>query len=623
MSTLGVGVARRRWRTVSPLPPAPMRALLLAQPLRATHGRRGAVRFRGWAASGAARAAAAAGGVGAQCGARRPPPSPTTACPHRARHGEMGAVAGASLQLPSPRRAPRPSPPPPQAQAAPPAEKKLWGGRFTGATDPLMEKFNESLPFDKRLWAHDLSGSQAYARALAKAGVLTADEATTIVDGLEAVRGEWAGGAFLVKPGDEDIHTANERRLTELVGAVGGKLHTGRSRNDQVATDARLWLHDHLTTKTRGYLADLIKAAVARAEAEVDVLMPGFTHLQPAQVVRWSHWLLAHAAAWARDDARLADLLPRLATLPLGAGALAGNPFGVDRVALSEDLGFGGRVCPNSMDAVSDRDFVLDTLYFASVTLVHLSRWAEDLIIYSSGAYGYVACSDAYATGSSLMPQKKNPDALELVRGKAGRLQGNLAGMLAVAKVGGGGWGGGGRRRPRGLAPAPPPPNTAPPTPPPTPPRRQGTPTTYNKDFQEAWPLLFDSVDTLDDVLRIATGVLSTLTIKPAAMAAGLSADMLATDLAEYLVRKGVPFRETHHISGAAVKLAEDRGVPLSSLSPSDLRAIHPLFADDVAAVWDFEASAERRDTVGGASRRSVLEQAAKLRAGLAAAGLA
>lgn len=343
------------------------------------------------------------------------------------------------MARPGPGGAADASPPPPAQAQAPPAEKKLWGGRFTGATDPLMEKFNESLPFDKRMWAQDLTGSQGYARALAKAGVLTADEATVIVDGLEAVRREWASGAFVVKSGDEDIHTANERRLTELVGPVGGKLHTGRSRNDQVATDARLWLHDHLTAKTRGYLADLIKAAVARAEAEVDVLMPGFTHLQPAQVVRWSHWLLGHAAAWARDDARLADLLPRLATLPLGSGALAGNPFGVDRVALSQDLGFGGRVCPNSMDAVSDRDFVLDTLYMASVTLVHLSRWAEDLIIYSSGAFGYVACSDAYATGSSLMPQKKNPDALELVRGKAGRLQGNLAGMLAVAKVRGGG----------------------------------------------------------------------------------------------------------------------------------------------------------------------------------------
>jgi argininosuccinate lyase len=298
-----------------------------------------------------------------------------------------------------------------------------------------MEAFNESLPFDRRLWREDLKGSQAYARALAACGVLTADEAATIVAGLDAVAAEWEADAFVVKPGDEDIHTANERRLTELVGAVGGKLHTGRSRNDQVATDTRLWLHAHLTNVTRPHLANLIKAAVARAEAEVGVLMPGFTHLQPAQTVRWSHWLLSHAAAWARDDARLADALPRIGTLPLGSGALAGNPFGVDRRAIARDLGFDGRVCPNSMDAVSDRDYVLDTLYVGAVTLTHLSRWAEDLIIYSSGAFGYVQCSDAYATGSSLMPQKKNPDALELIRGKAGRAQGNLTAMLAVAKV--------------------------------------------------------------------------------------------------------------------------------------------------------------------------------------------
>lgn len=484
-----------------------------------------------------------------------------------------------------------------------------------------MEAFNESLPFDRRLWAEDLRGSQAYARALAKAGVLTEGEAAEMVGGLDAVAAEWASGTFTVKPGDEDIHTANERRLTELVGPVGGKLHTGRSRNDQGATDTRLWLYTHLSTVTRSHLIALIKAAVERAEAEVDVVMPGFTHLQPAQTVRWSHWLLAHAAAWSRDDARLVNALPRVGTLPLGSGALAGNPFGVDRRAIATALGFEGRVCPNSMDAVSDRDYVLDTLYIGAVTLTHLSRWAEDLIIYSSGAFGYVQCADAYATGSSLMPQKKNPDALELIRGKAGRVTGNLMGMLTVAKVrerrdreGGGEWREREKTRQHTTTPALPPP-----PPPPTPP--QGTPTTYNKDFQEAWPLLFDTVDTLDAVLQIATGVLSTLTIRPDRMRAGLSADMLATDLAEYLVRKGVPFRETHHVSGAAVKMAEDRGVPLSSLTPADLRTIHPLFGDDVNAVWDYDASAERRDTEGGASRRSVLEQAAKLRAQIAAAG--
>lgn len=461
-----------------------------------------------------------------------------------------------------------------QARAEGPAAKKLWGGRFTGATDPLMEKFNESLPFDRRMWAEDIRGSQAYAKALAKAGVLTEEESATIVDGLSSVASEWEAGRFEVKQGDEDIHTANERRLSELIGPLGGKLHTGRSRNDQVATDTRLWLAGAIG-RVRADLQALIAAAAERAEAELDVLMPGYTHLQPAQTVRWSHWLLCHAASWQRDDMRLADLLPRVATLPLGSGALAGNPFGVDRRFLARELGFFGGVCPNSMDAVSDRDFVAETLFAASLHLVHLSRWAEDLIIYSSGPYRFVQCSDAYATGSSLMPQKKNPDALELMRGKGGRSVGGVAAILAVIK---------------------------------------GTPTTYNKDFQESWELMFEAVDTLHDCVRIAHGVLSTLRINPEAMRRGLSADMLATDLAEYLVRKGVPFRETHHISGAAVKMAEDRGCELSDLTPDDLRTIHPLFADDVAEVWDFRRSADMRDTEGGASERSVLEQIQKLR---------
>lgn len=437
-----------------------------------------------------------------------------------------------------------------------------------------MEKFNESLPFDRRMWAEDILGSQAYARALAKAGVLTQEEASTIVDGLSRVAEEWKAGAFLVKPGDEDIHTANERRLSELIGALGGKLHTGRSRNDQVATDTRLWLYNQLQ-EIRVSLRELIRVAADRAEAEADIIMPGFTHLQPAQTVRWSHWLLSHAASWQRDDQRLADLLPRVATLPLGSGALAGNPFGVDRRSLAADLGFIGGVCPNSMDAVSDRDYVAEAVFFGAMHLVHLSRWAEDLIIYSSGQFRFVQCSDAYATGSSLMPQKKNPDALELIRGKGGRLVGNMAGLMAVVK---------------------------------------GTPTTYNKDLQEVWAVMYDTVDTVYDCVRIATGVLSTLRINPERMLAGLSADMLATDLAEYLVRKGVPFRETHHISGAAVKLAEDKGCGLSDLTVAELKGIHELFDDDVVQVWDFQRSAEMRDTEGGASRRSVLEQVAKLR---------
>ena len=462
------------------------------------------------------------------------------------------------------------------ASAAPEAtggKKKLWGGRFSEDIDPLMEKFNESLSFDRRMAQEDIRGSKGYARALAKTGIITDDERDQLVEGLGKVAEEWAADAFVVKSGDEDIHTANERRLGELIGPVAGKLHTGRSRNDQVATDTRMWLRDQLVL-LRGYLRQLIAVAVERAEREVDVVMPGFTHLQSAQTVRWSHWLLSHAAAWQRDDMRIADLMPRVNTLPLGSGALAGNPFGVDRRALAADLAFE-RVCPNSMDAVSDRDYVAETMFWATATMIHLSRWSEDLIIYSSGRFGFVKLSDAYSTGSSLMPQKKNPDALELLRGKSGRILGTLTGFLAVMK---------------------------------------GTPTTYNKDFQEAWEGLFDTVDTMSDCLQIAAGCLATLSIDPEAMSRGLSADMLATDLAEYLVRRGVPFRETHHISGAAVKLAEDKKCTLSDLTLQDLRPLCDKFEADVVDIWSFEKSAESRDTEGGSSRRSVLEQCDKLR---------
>jgi argininosuccinate lyase len=355
---------------------------------------------------------------------------------------------------------------------------KLWGGRFSGKTDPLMEQFNASLRFDRRLWKADIVGSQAYAGALARAGILTEAEAAQIVEGLGQVAEEWAAGAFVVVEGDEDIHTANERRLTELIGPVAGKLHTGRSRNDQVATDMRLWLRDQIAVLD-DHLRDLIATAAERAAAEIDVLMPGYTHMQPAQPVRWSHWLLSHAWAWRRDADRLDELAVRVDVMPLGSGALAGNPFGIDRVALATDLGFGA-ISPNSMDAVSDRDFVAEFLFWAALMMLHLSRFAEDLIIYSSREFGFVTLADAYSTGSSLMPQKKNPDALELLRGKSGRVVGHLTGLMTMLK---------------------------------------GLPSTYNKDLQEDKEPLFDAVDSLAGALQIAHGVLTTLTIHPAHMA--------------------------------------------------------------------------------------------------------
>lgn len=456
--------------------------------------------------------------------------------------------------------------------------QKLWGGRFTGATDPLMEQFNASFGFDRRLWRADIQGSQAYARALAKAGLLTDAEAATLVDGLDQVAAEWTAGTFAIDLGDEDIHTANERRLTEIVGAVGGKLHTGRSRNDQIATDVRLWLRDEIDL-LMGHVRTLLEVAVRRAEVEIDLVMPGYTHLQPGQPVRWSHWLLNHAWSWQRDAQRLADLRRRVNVMPLGSGALAGNPFAIDRQALAADLGFAG-VTPNSMDGVSDRDFIAEFLFWATLSMVHLSRLAEDLIIYSSREFGFVRLADAYSTGSSLMPQKKNPDALELLRGKSGRVTGNLTGLLVTLK---------------------------------------GLPSTYNKDLQEDKEPLFDTVDTLSGSLQIACGVLSTLEPVPARLTAALATEMLSTDLADYLVRRGVPFRETHHVAGAAVQLAEQRGVALDQLSVADLQGLHPAFGEDVTAVWDFTVSVDRRDAEGGTSRRAVLAQVAQLREWLAA----
>lgn len=454
--------------------------------------------------------------------------------------------------------------------------KKLWGGRFTGKTDPLMEQFNASISFDKQLWQADIRGSQAYARALARAGILSEVEMAQIVAGLDQVAAEWAENRFRLAEGDEDIHTANERRLTELIGTVGGKLHTGRSRNDQIATDIRIWLRD-IIARLRGHLHQLIRVAVDRAEAEVDLLMPGYTHLQPAQPVRWSHWLLAHTWAWQRDAQRLDELTRRVNVMPLGSGALAGNPFAIDRKVLASDLGFES-ITHNSMDGVSDRDFIAEFLFWATLTMLHLSRFAEDLIIYSSREFGFVTLADAYSTGSSLMPQKKNPDALELLRGKSGRVMGQMTGLMTLLK---------------------------------------GLPSTYNKDLQEDKEPLFDAVVSLDGSLQIGCGVLATLTTNPGPMAAALSPEMLATDLAEYLVRKGVPFRDAHHVAGAAVRMAEVQGVPLTELALEDLQTLHKAFADDVAGIWSFEASVERRDVDGGTSRRAAFDQVARLRAWL------
>ena len=438
-----------------------------------------------------------------------------------------------------------------------------------------MVQYNESIYFDRAFYAQDIAGSIAYARANIATGILTEAEFKKIEAGLLQVKNEWEQGKFEIRPGvDEDIHTANERRLGELIGMdVAGKLHTGRSRNDQVATDMRLWLRDQLE-RLEEFLLSLLKVIASRAEAEIEPVMPGYTHVQRAQPIRWAHWLLSYGSFFISDLARLREVRARVNRSPLGFGALAGNPFGIDRKAMAKELGFD-ELLWNSLAGVADRDFVVEAMQWGSMLMLHLSRMAEDLILYSSAEFGFVRLADAYSTGSSLMPQKKNADSLELLRGKTGRAFGQLAGLMMTVK---------------------------------------GIPSTYNKDLQESVEPMLDHVKTVADSIQIATGVLSTLTIFPEKMQAALTPDMLATDLAEYLVRKGVPFRETHHISGRVVALAEKEGRPMDQLSVQELQSVDKRFGDDVKSVFDYKRSVDQRTAVGGASKQAVLDQVQNLK---------
>jgi argininosuccinate lyase len=428
----------------------------------------------------------------------------------------------------------------------------LWAGRFTSATDERMATFNDSIGFDHRMYAVDIGASIAYARALLAAELVTAEEHDQLVSGLEQVRAEFDAGTFEIMPGDEDIHTAVERRLGELVGPAAGKLHTGRSRNDQVTTDLRLYLLQEMGPLD-GALIGLQSAIVDQAEAHLSVIMPGYTHLQQAQPLLFSHWLLSFFWKFQRDRQRLSDVMGRTSVSPLGTGALAGHPFGIDRRSLAAELGFAG-LAENSIDAVSDRDYVVDFLSWAALVQVHLSGLAEDLIIWSSREFGFVQVDDAYATGSSLMPQKRNPDSLELMRGKGGRMIGHLIGFLTTLK---------------------------------------GLPSAYNKDLQEDKELLFDAVDGA----------------------------MLATDLADYLVRKGIPFRQSHHLIGQAVRRAEELGVSLKDLTLAEYQAIHRSFAQDLYRCFDVQASVEARDALGGTAPTAVRIQIEHARSLLARDG--
>lgn len=462
-----------------------------------------------------------------------------------------------------------------------PAGAKLWGGRFSESTDPVLEEFNFSIGYDQKMYAEDIRGSIAYTRAIQRVGIVTAEEAEELTVGLEKVLFEWESGTFEITPADEDIHTANERRLKELVGPVAGKLHTGRSRNDQVATDMRLWLTGRLGT-LRSLIADLIQVMTTRAEAEIHVLMPGYTHLQRAQAIRWSHWLLSYAWAFKRDLTRLGHVRDDANRNPLGSGALAGNPFGIDRDLLSAELGFASTI-ENSLDATRDRDFVVELLQWGALAGTHLSSMAEDLILYSTKEFGFVTLADAYSTGSSLMPQKKNPDSLELIRGKQGRLSGLASGFLGTLK---------------------------------------GLPTTYNKDLQDDKIAMFESVETVEKMVQIMTGVVATLKLNTDAMRRALTDDMLATDVAYYLVRKGVPFREAHGVAGSVVKLAEERTCALKDLDTASLQNIHPSFEADIAGIWDMKASTDQYTSVGGTSEVSCRVQVDQMTAFLASLGI-
>lgn len=453
---------------------------------------------------------------------------------------------------------------------------KLWGGRFEKETDSLMESFNASIKFDRRLYREDILCSIAYAKALRRAKIITGEEEEKLVAGLEQVLAEFEAGTFQLKPSDEDIHTAVERRLGELIGEISGKLHTGRSRNDQVATDVRLYMLGKIVSLHDSLLA-LQEIIVDKAASHLEAIMPGYTHMRSAQPVLFSHWLLSYFWMLQRDRGRLEDLEERVSLCPLGAGALAGHSLGIDRLFLSKELGFLA-LLENSMDAVSARDHIIEFLSWAAIASIHLSRLAEDLIIFSSNEFGFLEIDQAYSTGSSLMPHKINPDSLELLRAKAGRVIGDLVTLLTVMK---------------------------------------GLPSTYNKDLQEDKEPLFDAADTLEMSLEIASGVIRTLKVNAERMASSLDNGILATDLADYLVLKGIPFRESHRLVGELVRLAEERGLALRKLRLEDFKSISQAFEADVYEVFDFRRSVEKKSSRGGTAPEAVREQIERARTAL------
>jgi argininosuccinate lyase len=456
---------------------------------------------------------------------------------------------------------------------------QAWSALFSEPMSELVQRYTASVGFDKRLWRADIDGSLAHAEMLQAQGVIAAQDLADIQRGMAQIVAEIEAGTFEWKLALEDVHLNIEARLTALVGDAGKRLHTGRSRNDQVATDVRLWLRGEID-KLQPLLAAMQAALVELAAQHSETVMPGFTHMQVAQPVSFAHHLLAYVEMFARDAERLADVRRRTNRLPLGAAALAGTSYPLDRERVARTLGFEA-VCQNSLDAVSDRDFALEFAAFASITMMHVSRLSEEIVLWMSQNFGFIDLADRYCTGSSIMPQKRNPDVAELARGKSGRVVGHLMGLLTLMK---------------------------------------GQPLTYNKDNQEDKEPLFDTVDTLSDTLRIMAEMVGGITVKADAMErAALKGYATATDLADYLVKKGLPFRDAHEAVAHAVKLALGRGIDLAELTLAELQAMQPRIEADVAGVLTLRGSMAARNVLGGTAPNQVLLQVARHRARLAA----
>jgi argininosuccinate lyase len=452
---------------------------------------------------------------------------------------------------------------------------KAWSGRFSEPVSDLVKRYTASVFFDRRMAAQDIRGSLAHAKMLARQGIIAAADLSAIERGMAQIAGEIERGEFNWNLDDEDVHLNIEKRLTALIGDAGKRLHTGRSRNDQVATDIRLWLRDTIDLLD-GLFATLSHALLDVAEAHAETPLPGFTHLQVAQPVTFGHHLLAYVEMFARDRERFADCRKRVNRLPLGAAALAGTTFPIDREFVARELGFDG-VCANSLDAVSDRDFAIEFCAAASLTMVHLSRFSEELILWMSPRFGFIDLADRFCTGSSIMPQKKNPDVPELARGKSGRVFGHLMGLLTLMK---------------------------------------GQPLAYNKDNQEDKEPLFDTADTLIDTLRIFADMVPGIRVKPEAMAAALRQGFAtATDLADYLVRKGLPFRDAHEAVARAVRAAETKGCDLPDLPLAELQTFSALIDADVYGVLTVPGSLAARNHIGGTAPDQVKAAIARLRA--------